>query len=183
MSWPQQFIDKFRGSNGIATWSKNKDAFLPDGLPKHICSFPEKYRLETFQFFGCPFAHGHYFLCTLIPHTGFHDFRILWIMELSWKVSNNYDLPERSIPFCFDKDLISINSSFIFSAQCRCKKKTLKLLLCVFQWQHMYSWLANHHWQDLKPQHWNSKIPPTGRSIKKVVHGPSCDQAVLLPFC
>ena len=47
--------------------------------------------------------------------------------ELSWKVSSNYDLPERSIPFRFDKDIISINSSFIFSAQC--KKKTLKLFL------------------------------------------------------
>lgn len=129
MSWSQQFIEKLRGSNGIATWSKNKDTFLPDGVPKHMCCFPEKYRLETFQFFGCPFAHGHYFLCTLIPHTGFHDFRILWIMELSWKVSNNYDLPERSIPFSFDKDIISMNSSFIFSAQCTCKKKTLKPFL------------------------------------------------------
>ena len=130
MSWSQQFIEKLRGSNGIATsWSKNKDSFLPDGVPKHMCCFPEKYRQETFQFFGCPFAHWHYFLCTLIPHTGFHDFRILWIMELSWKVSNNYDLPERSIPFSFDKDLISMNSSFIFSAQCTCKKKTLKLFL------------------------------------------------------
>ena len=49
------------------------------------------------------------------------------MMELSWKVSSNYDLPERSIPLSFDKDIIPINSSFIFSAQS--KKKTLKLFL------------------------------------------------------
>ena len=49
------------------------------------------------------------------------------MMELSWKVSSNYDLAERSIPFSFDKDIISINSSFIVIAQC--KKKTLKLFL------------------------------------------------------
>ena len=49
-------------------------------------------------------------------------------MELSWNVYSNYDLPERNVPFSFDKDLIiSINSSFIFSAQC--KKKTFKLFL------------------------------------------------------
>ena len=38
-------------------------------------------------------------------------------MELRWKVDSNYDLPERSIPLSFDKDIISIYSSFIFSAQ------------------------------------------------------------------
>ena len=48
-------------------------------------------------------------------------------MELSWKVDSNYDLPEGSIPLSFDKDIISINIPFIFSAQC--KKKTLKLSL------------------------------------------------------
>ena len=46
MSSSQQFIEKLRGSNGIATGSKNKDTFLPDGALKHIGSFPEKYGLE-----------------------------------------------------------------------------------------------------------------------------------------
>ena len=41
-------------------------------------------------------------------------------MELRWKVDSNYDLPERSIPLSFDKDIIiSTYSSFIFSAQCK----------------------------------------------------------------
>ena len=54
-----------------------------------------------------------------IPHTDLYDFRVLRIMELRWKVDSNYDLPERSIPLSFDNDIISINSSFIFSAQCK----------------------------------------------------------------
>ena len=44
---------------------------------------------------------------------------LMELMELRWKVDSNYDLPERSIPLSFDKDIISIYSSFIFSAQCK----------------------------------------------------------------
>ena len=54
-----------------------------------------------------------------VPHTGFYYFRVLRIMELRWKVYSNYDLPERSIPFSFNKDLTRIDSSFLFSAQCK----------------------------------------------------------------
>ena len=53
----QKFIEKLRGSNGIATGYEDKDTFLPDGVLKHICSFLEKYGLEECSrqtlFFPC----------------------------------------------------------------------------------------------------------------------------------
>ena len=143
---PEQLNGSSKISNGWSCrWSQAQAVDVLVGRAKNFkfwlayfkiisltSTLPEKYRLETFQFFGCPFAHGHYFLCT---HTGFTAHWFSWFQnslnnrELSWKVCNNYDLPERSIPFSFDKDIISMNSSFIFSAQYTCKKKNLKLFL------------------------------------------------------
>ena len=107
-------------------------------------------------------------------------------MELRWKVYSNYGLPERSIPFSFHKHIISINSSFKFSAQC--KKKTLKLFLifnvyfndrtCILDQQTMSPLTG------LKATTLKQSNTSKGKVHKKeIVHGPSCDQAVLLPFC